>query len=142
VRKFSTLAQSPSKILGSLPISLSKSWPLAGFPPPPGFAGSPPPPAPGLTGSGGFPSGGCPVSGGGPPPCGSPPPNLPPPPRRFLMVFAKALPPAGTPAPRAHPNELVEVRVVVAAICDILAASEDNPSMESIWGLVMCVGMS
>jgi hypothetical protein len=48
----------------------------------------------------------------------------------------------GTPAPVALPSVLVEVRVVVDVICDILAASEDSPSMESKWGLVMCVGMS
>jgi hypothetical protein len=45
-------------------------------------------------------------------------------------------------APVVRPSVLVEVRVVVAAICDILAASEDSPLMESNWGLVMCVGMS
>jgi hypothetical protein len=45
-------------------------------------------------------------------------------------MLADPLPaPEGIPAPAVLPSVLVEVRVVVAAICDILAASEDSPSM-------------
>jgi len=136
----STLAQSPSKISGSLPISLSVSQSsglFPGFPPPPGSPGFPPPPASGF--SSGPPSGG-PMGGLVPP--GGLPPSLPPPPRVFLIIFADGVPPVDIPAPRVQASTLVGVRVVVDAICDILEANEGNPLMEGIVGRVMCVGMS
>jgi hypothetical protein len=142
VRKVSTLVRSPLNISGSLPISLSEG--RSGSLPPPAAPGSPPPPGGPPAGGPWFGSAGSPPPAGtfGGPPPGGPPPKLPPPPRVFLMMFADVLPPAGTPSPRALPNRLSEVRVVVAAICDILEANEGAVPSDSKWGLVIPVGMS